>query len=296
MELLDYRPNRLARALMRDRSERIGILVYGQQWFANPFHGLILGGVADAISKTDYCLDLFVQSDVDISLTAEWRARRLDGIIVLPMRLSEETISAIDRTEVPVVVIDGWWESTSVRYITWDNAAGGALAAEHLIAQGHQRLGFLGAAADDYTSSERLKGYREAIRRHGLELNGAWVAQGDWTYARAYATASRWFSSPEHPTGVFAPSDTLALGVHAAALDRGLKVGDDVAIVGYDDAPIASQVRPAMSSIRQDGYAIGKASVDMLFRMIDGQDVASQTFPVELVVRESSKRRRAKEI
>lgn len=293
METLDYRPNRLARALMKDRSERIGLLVYGQQWFVNQFHGLVLGGIADAINKTDYCLDLFVQSDVDISLTAEWRARRLDGIIVLPMRLSEETISAIDRTEIPVVVIDGWWESQKVRFITTENTEGGKLAARHLIEMGHTRLGYLGAAADDYTSLERLKGFRVGIHELGLELDERWVAQCDWTYDRAYEVASRWFRESQPPTGIFAASDTLALGVHSAAVDQGLRVGHDVAIIGYDDSPVATQVRPALSSVRQDGFEIGTTSVDMLFRMIDGEDVPSRKHPVDLVVRESSNVRQA---
>lgn len=292
MTRLDYRPNRLARALMKDRSERIGLLVYGQQWFINPFHGLVLSGIVDVINKTDNCLDLFVQSDVDISLTAEWRARRLDGIIVLPMRLSEETISAIDRTEIPVVVIDGWWESERVRFITAENVAGGELAALHLIQNGHTRLGYLGAAADDYTNLERLKGFREGARQRGLHLDDAWVAQRDWTYQWAYTTASRWFSEANYPTGIFAPSDILALGIHSAAIDRGLRVGHDVAIIGYDDSPVATQVRPAISSIRQDGYEIGKTSVDMLFRMIGGEDVASRKHPVKLIARESSRSKR----
>lgn len=290
MEMLDYRPNRLARALIKDRSERIGLLVYGQQWFVNPFHGLLLGGIVDAINKTVYCLDLFVQPDVDISLTAEWRARRLDGIIVLPMRLSEETISAVDRIEFPVVVIDGWWESESVRFITSDNVAGGEIAAKHLMDLGHTKLAYLGAVDDDYTNLERFKGFKAAIERRGLRLDERWVAHRDWTYDSAYEIASRWFEAADHPTGIFAPSDTLALGIHAAAIDRGLRVGDDVAIIGYDDTPLATQVRPTISSIRQDGYEIGKASVDMLFRMIDGEDVASRKYPVELVVRESSGR------
>lgn len=288
MEALDYRPNRLARALMKDRSERIGLLVYGQRWFVNQFHGLLLGGIVDAINQTDYCLDLFVQSDVDVSLTAEWRARRLDGIIVLPMRLSEETISAIDRIEFPVVVIDGWWESEKVRFITSDNVSAGEKAAEHLIDLGHTKLAYLGAAADDYTNLERLKGFKGAVQRRGLRLDERWIAQRDWTYESAYEVASRWFAAGDYPTGIFAPSDTLALGIHAAAADRGLRVGQDVAIVGYDDTPLATQVRPTITSIRQDGYAMGMASVDMLFRMIDGEPVASRKQPVELVVRESS--------
>lgn len=288
MEMLDYRPNRLARALMKERSERIGLLVYGQQWFVNPFHGLLLGGIVNAISQTDYCLDLFVQSNVDISLTAEWRARRLDGIIVLPMRLSEETISAIDRIEFPVVVIDGWWESETVRFITSDNVAGGEAAAQHLMDLGHTNLAYLGAADDDYTNLERLKGFKSAVERRGLRLEERWIAQRDWTYASAYEVAMRWFAAADYPTGIFAPSDTLALGIHAAAIDRGLRVGEDVAIVGYDDTPLATQVRPAISSIRQDGYQMGMASVDMLFRMIDGEEVASRKHPVQLVVRGSS--------
>lgn len=292
MEILDYRPNRLARALMKGRSERIGLLVYGRRWFVNPLHGLVLGGIADAIAKTDYCIDLFVQPDVDISLTAEWRARRLDGIIVLPMPLSEETISAIDRIEFPVVVIDGWWESENVRFITSDNVVGGEIAAEHLIDQGHTRLGYVGATVGEFANAERLKGFQQVVRRRGLSPDDVWVAQRDWSYEWAYEVASQWFAKPDHPTGIFAPSDTLALGVHAAATDRGLTVGRDVAIIGYDDTPVATQVRPAISSIRQDGYEIGQASVDMLFKMIEGEEVSSRKHPVQLVVRESSESRR----
>lgn len=288
MAQLDYRPNRLARALMMDRSERIGLVVYGPRWFLNQVHGSLLSGIADAINQTNYCIDLFVQSDVDISLTAEWRARRLDGIIVLPMPLSEATISAIDRTEIPVVVIDGWWESESVRFITSENYTGGLLAARHLIERGHTKLAYLGAVPRDFTNRERLNGFKEAAKRASIELNEKWIVEGDWTYDTAYKNAKAWFETGSYPTGIFAPGDILALGVYAAATECGIKIGEDIAVVGYDDSSVATQIRPTLSSVRQNTHEIGKASVDMLFRMIEGEDVASMEFPVDLIIRDSS--------
>jgi len=209
----------------------------------------------------------------------------------IPESTAKRVRKAIEAFRAPVIVIDKRWNSNRIRFVSSENHDGGRLSGHHLLQGGCKRIAFVGAE-HDHTSHERQRGFEAALAEADVNLAPEFKANAHWHFEMSYQAAANWFSlSPgARPDGVFCASDTMALAVINAALDKGLAIPEDVSIVGFDDIPLAHQVRPKLTTIRQDPHRIGRRAVEMLFAMIGGGMVEDDYIPVELIVRESSRR------
>lgn len=194
-----------------------------------------------------------VTSDADVdhwlrSLTAS----RTDGVILVLTELSSAHRNRLAALQVPVVIVDPVGQpDPEVLSIGAANWAGGLTATEHLLGLGHQRIATITGSPAVLCSQARLDGYRAALERAGLAIDPALVKTGDFHYESALAAASELLSMAEPPTAIFAASDVQAMGVYEAARQHGLRLPDDLSVVGFDDVPMAQWMAPPLTTLRQ---------------------------------------------
>jgi len=286
---LGYRPSSTARSLSLGRSQAIGVVA---PFFTTPSVVERLRGVSHSAGGRGYGLMLF---DVE---TPEQRADafrefarhdRVDGLLVISLPLFDEEVDALERDGLPVVMVDTG--HPRVPNVVIDDARGGELAAEHLVERGHRRIGFVGdvpANAFGFTSSEqRRRGFRRALRRAGIEPRPQDERLGRHGREEARALAADMLSAGDRPTAVFAASDTQAVGVLEAAQELGLRVPEDVAVIGFDDIEMAAPL--GLTTVRQPLRESGARGVEMLLAGIaGGRPPGGDLAPLTVVARRTT--------
>ncbi|RPI97657.1 MAG: LacI family transcriptional regulator, partial [Chloroflexi bacterium] len=183
---------------------------------------------------------------------------------------------------------DDW----SIAYVDIDGSAGVRLAVEHLLAQGHRRIAALGWPEESRVGSDRLSGYWAAMETAGISIDPAWVKRGAGEYEYGYVAALDLLDLParRRPTAIVTVFDLIAVGAMQAVQDRGLTVGHDVAITGFDDMPVILYLRPGLTTVRQPVWEVGERVVNILVCLLEGRDPGPQhiLLPPGLVIRESS--------
>jgi len=303
MDRLGYHPNAQARGLTLKRANTVGVLV---PEFDSPFYGPILDGIHAALAKCGYQM---LVSCVGQNITRKvtyvqlLRERKIDGALILtPREVDVEPIRALAGDNFPVVLVDGMIDAP-VSSVVIDNFDGSVQATHHLVSRGHSRIALLSGPADLPESQERVRGYSYAMREAGLEPHvlhafgysaesGAAIASqllAAHSASQAYQDPTA-ATRPGLPTALFCASDNMAIGVMQALYDAGIRVPDDVSIVGFDDVRDASLVRPALTTVRQPMQDMGAAGAAKLLRLISGEEtgVMKLVLRTELVVRQSS--------
>jgi DNA-binding LacI/PurR family transcriptional regulator len=286
---LGYRPSSTARSLSLGRSQAIGVVA---PFFTTPSVVERLRGVAERARDHGYGLMLF---DVETpeqrtAAFAEFaRHGRVDGLLVISLPLFDEDVEALARDRLPVVMVD--IGHPRVPHVVIDDVRGGELAAEHLLARGHRRIGFVGDEPDSrfgFTSSEeRRRGFRRALRRAGIRSAADLERRGRHGRAQARALADGLLRRPDRPTAVFAASDTQAVGVLEAAQALGLRVPEDLAVIGFDDIEIAEPL--GLTTVRQPLRQSGARGADLLLGAIAGASPpAAPLAPLEVVARRTT--------
>jgi LacI family transcriptional regulator len=219
------------------------------------------------------------------------RARASDGVILVTTALDPDLHAELRRLHVPAVVVDpAGVPDLDVPTIGATNWAGGVSATEHLTRLGHRRIGFVAGRPGLWCSRARLDGYRAAIEAVGVSLDPDLVVQGDFDYASGFEGATCLLALPEPPSAVFAASDQMALGVYEAVRKRGLRVPEDVSVVGFDDLPQACWSSPPLTTVRQPLAEMGMLGVRTVLRLLNGEHLESAKVELatEVVVREST--------
>lgn len=229
------------------------------------------------------------------SSTRQWldnlRTRASDGAVLVTTDLDSALHSELRRLHVPAVVIDpAGVPDLDTPTIGATNWAGGVSATEHLSRLGHRRIGHVAGRPGLWCSRARLDGYRVGLEMAGLGLDPDLVVEGDFSYESGFRAAERMLSLPEPPTAVFAASDQMALGVYEAVRRRGLRVPEDVSVVGFDDLPEASWSSPPLTTVRQPLAEMGTLAVRMVLRFLHGEVIESPRVELatQLIVREST--------
>ena len=212
------------------------------------------------------------------------------GVIVVTSSLSPEQFAAFQAAGVPLVVIDPVDVADGVPSVGATNWVGGLTATEHLIALGHRRIAVLGGRPDTLCARARVHGYHAALEAAGIPPDDRLVRYGDFEFELAYRSTSDLLDLDDPPTGIFATSDTQAFGVVEAARVRGLRVPQDLSVVGFDDLSISRWAAPPLTTVRQPMAAMGQVACQALLRLADGEPLASSRVELatELIVREST--------
>ncbi len=225
------------------------------------------------------------------SWTSGLASHDTDGVILVTSRFTSEQIGQLRGAGIPLVVVDPVnpppSELPSVGATNW---AGGLVATEHLVQLGHRRIGAVTGPADYLCSRARTDGYRSALESAGIGFDPALVRDAEFRHEGGFRGGSELLDLPERPTAIFAGSDQQAFGVYEAARQRGLRIPQDLSVVGFDDLPIAPWVSPPLTTVRQPLADMGAAAASMLGNLIAGMPLRSTRVELstKLVIREST--------
>ncbi|NUT32473.1 MAG: LacI family DNA-binding transcriptional regulator [Hamadaea sp.] len=227
--------------------------------------------------------------------TREWmqnlRARATGGVILVTSDIASPLYAELRRLSVPVVVIDpAGVPSLDVPTIGATNWAGGLRATEHLLGLGHRRIGFIAGPPSLLCSRARLDGHRAALEAAGLPVADELIRQGDFYHESGFTGAAALLDLADPPTAVFASSDQMALGVYEAVRRKGLRVPEDVSVVGFDDLPEVRWSSPPLTTVRQPLAEMGLLAARTVLRLAQGEQIESPRIELatELVVRDST--------
>ena len=268
---LGYVPNSLAQSLRTQRSNTIGLI--GDEIATTPFAGkLVLGAQEVALARDAVVLVVSTgyQRDVENREIAELLRRQVDGILYASMFHRQVELPA-QLASVPTVLVNAECATPGVPWVTPDEVAGGRDAAEVLLAAGHRRLGFINNVDDIPASAGRLEGFRTRAAEAGVLPADVTVVTAETTPAGGYAAATELLTSERRPTAIFCFNDRLAMGAYRAAAELGLRVPEDVSVVGFDNQEyVADGLYPGLTTIELPHFDMGVWATENLFDQIDG--------------------------
>ena len=289
---LGFVPNPVARGLAGGRTLSVGVVT---QAIDSPFYGIALRGIEDELDKAGYSA-LFVSGHWNAVEEARCidalRARRVDGIIVLTGRLSDATLRNCAKT-VPVVVTGRTLKAPGLVSLNFDNVAGARMATEHLIALGHRRIAFITGDPAHPDAIEREQGYRAALEAAGIAFAPSLVAPGQFHEESGRLAMEHLLQARQRFTAVFAANDQMAFGAALALHQRGLRVPDDMSLVGFDDLAASVYTLPPLSTVHQPGYELGSLAATSMLQLLSGAKPKVEVPAPRFMARESSARPRA---
>lgn len=301
---LDYTPSAAARTLQSRRSHVVGVLLEtgaGHPDLMHPFFQQVLVGLKHGAGALGYDLLLFATDEPGNGFggTHSYLRRAghhgVDGVVVMGYDPSDPEMRKLVASGLPCITIDADPGEPHCGYVMSENRDGAVQAVRHLHELGHERIATIAGPARTSPGAARLEGYREEMKRLGLEVRDEYVIEGDFYDETGYRATRQLLGLAEPPTAVFAASDLMAAGALRAASELGIRVPEDLAVVGFDDIAIAGLIQPSLTTVRQEMHAIGEAAAEGLGRMIDDPktEPVRQTMPTRLVVRSSTGAQRA---
>ena len=296
---LGYIPNRAARALAGSRSDAVALVIpeTEKRFFAEPYFSEIVHGVGGALADTDLQLLLtLVRTEKERQRFLQYaRARRIDGVLLVSVHGSDPLPDLLAGMEMPTVLSGRRSGDESVSYVDSDNTGGARAAVRHLADSGRRGIATITGPLDMYVAQCRLRGYEEAVR----DTSGApeisrtpdtsWIAHGDFTEESGRRAMAELLERHPGLDAVFAASDLMAVGALHTLRAAGRRVPEDVAVVGFDDSPVAQHTDPQLTSVRQPVEEMGRTMARVLLEMINDSSAAWQhvVLRTELVQRAS---------
>lgn len=286
-----YRINSRARSLRTQETRTIevviGISESNRQHFSDPFFSQIITSIGDALAENGFDLLLSRAQPWGEGLLADSLAvKRADGVIIIGQGRNPDALNRYAERHKNVVVWGAKIPGRKYAVVGGDNVLGGALAGKHLLRNGRRRLVFLGDV-NHVEVGLRHSGLVTALTGTEVSSNQTLMLSMPFDSASAYEATRRLFEGEVRHDAIFAASDLMAIAAIRALADLGIRVPDDVAVIGYDDISLASYVTPGLTTIRQDTSAGGRALVESILAILSGRTPVDTTLPTELVVRQS---------
>ena len=288
IEEMGYEASLVAQSLRNHQTNVIGILVADLE----PFSAELLKGAGDAIRGTGFELVVY-SAGGRVGDNVGWERRylsRLSGTLIDGAVLVTPTVVDV-HYGAPVVAVDPHTGPSGQPTIDSDNLTGARLATEHLLALGHRRIAMLTGRPDLLSAQLRERGYREALAAAGVPIDGQLIRVGAYDPALSAQEAAHLLALPDPPTAVFAANDLSAIATIEVAQAAGLRVPEDLSVVGFDDIPEASQSSPMLTTVKQPIRTMGERAVELLIRLIRGADEPADThimLATSLVIRGST--------
>jgi DNA-binding LacI/PurR family transcriptional regulator len=285
IEELGYRPNTAARALVTKRSGIIGIIG------ANIAHygpSSIQRSVQEAARAAGYFTSLVPLTDVtreELREALDHLARQaVEAVVVITAQAEALAVVQSEEAGVPMIIVEGDLSGRGLS-VGVDQIDGARQATQHLIDLGHRAIDHVAGPMPWTEAKGRLIGYENAMQAAGLTPRAHW--EGDWTPARGYEIGCE-LARKHDATAIFVANDQMAIGVLHALAEAGLQVPRDISIVGFDDIPEAGYLNPALTTVRQDFYAVGQRAIDLVTATLGGSTTNVSLLPPELIIRNST--------
>ena len=293
---LGYEPNIIARQLQKQRTDTLALILptFGPR-FSDPFFSEFLAGVGNEAARHGF--DLLVSTcapgdEEAATYLKNIRSRRVDGFIIVRTRRQDARIAILQEYGYPFAAFGRVEGSNDFPLVDEDCELGIRLVVDHLVEAGHTRLACIAAPSDLMLAHYRLKGFVDALETHGLPVDAELIIEGNLTQQSGREVGEQLLSRSDPPTAIVTCNDLMALGAMSAAQERGLVVGRDVSITGFDDIPPAEHAHPPLTTVRQPVYRIGGVVCQMLVKVIKGEEIQERQVILQpsLVVRQSSGR------
>ena len=288
-EAHNYIPNYSAKSLVLSKSYNIGLFfsTLKKGTTASFFHEVIMG--VNSIIKDKYSLSVKgIDGYKNFSLLSK---RYFDGIIMMSQSSDDdEFVQHVLGEEIPLVVLNRDLNKPQITTIIAEDQTGAFKATEFLINKGHKKIGIIEGKENFRNNQKRKQGFLEAMQKHGLKLNPRWTERGNFDLGTGYMAMRKLLQHEELPTAVFCFNDDMAVGAMKAAYEKGLRIPDDISIMGFDDSGYAPFLNPALTTVKRP---IEKISIDGTKKLLDqienNKILANNTFfiPTELIVRDS---------
>ncbi|MEB7448044.1 LacI family transcriptional regulator [Arthrobacter koreensis] len=287
---LNYVPNRAARTLASRRTYTITLLVpeSTSKVFADPFFATVVEGVAKYLNSTDYMLNMVTSSEANPCKTQRYlMGGNVDGVLVVSHHSGDHSWEHLSDALPIVFAGRPLLNAADSYYVEVDNEEGALAAVERLISTGRQNIATIAGPQDMPPGVDRLAGWRGGLHQAGL--SDALVEYGDFTVASGAAAMQRLLARGKPLDGVFAANDQMAAGAHSVILKHGLRIPEDIALVGFDDDQFATGVEPALTTVHHPIAELGEKMARMLVELIEGRAAERVCrLPTSLVVRESA--------
>lgn len=287
-----YSPNAIARGLVKQSTNTIGLLVPD---ITNPYFPEVARGVEDEASKENYNIFL-CNTNWDLIKEVDYfnllLAKRVDGIIIAPV--SDDTTKFVEKftDRLPIVFLGTRLDGEKYNYVVIDNIKGGEMITEYLIGLGHRKIAFIGGTKDSSTFSDRVKGYKNALIKNNIDIDEKMVNICGYRRIDGSNAIKVMAKESNVPTAIFAVNDLVALGIIDAAEEIGLSIPQDISLVGFDDIPYASLPKIRLTTVSQPKDHIGREAVRILLEKIENKNNNTglqRIIQPELIVRSSCK-------
>ncbi|HEU4323993.1 MAG TPA: LacI family DNA-binding transcriptional regulator [Roseiflexaceae bacterium] len=290
----NYTPHAAARSLAGSRTDIIGLLIPRTAGviFADPFFGCIIQSVTETCSSMGYYLMLsMITAEMEESFyNRTLRSRHFDGIILLSSDVDDPLLPLLIKDQMPFVLIGSHPYFQNLTTIDADNREGARAATAHLLELGHKRIGTITGPLQMDSAIARRDGYKRALLEAGIPIVPELIISSDYTQEGGYHAAQYLLRQTVRPTALFVGSDTMAMGVLRACHELGLRIPQDIALVGFDNLPTAQYANPPLTTVNQPITEMGATAVRVLIERIKNTryDHRQLRLPTHLVVRESS--------
>jgi LacI family transcriptional regulator len=286
---LGYIRNAAAVALRTKKTGTIGAVIADNR---NPFYAEVLNGIEEAAREKNYHIILantqrdYQKEEEVINLLL---AKRVDGLLITPVQDRDDDIKNLIDANIPFVVVGRDFENIEVDAVYNDEVKGGFLATEYLIKKGHKKIASINGFLHKSPAKGRLEGYKKALKKYGIPFDDALVTVGDIDVKDGYERTKQLLEKGLNFTAIFAYNDMMAFGAMQAIKEKGLRIPEDIGLVGYDDIPFASLISPPLTTIRLKKQDLGVESVKLLLSRINGNRKKTKKvmLGVELQIRES---------
>ena len=287
---LNYSPSFVARSLKYNSTRTIGMLVTKS---TSPFFAEVIQGVEKYCYRQGYSM-ILCNTEGDLVKQKEYlrnlSEKRVDGILVMCSDLNQDLLALLEKKkDLPTVIMDWSQENIHTDKIEDNAELGGYLATKHLIDNGHTKIGCISGSFNKVTCQQRLQGFRRALQEANIAENSDWILEADFECASAVAATKQLLKSTEMPTALFCFNDSMALAAIATLHQKGVRVPQDMSIIGYDNIDMAAFFSPPLTSIHQPKYQLGEKATQLLLDKINNNELEQQVIELtpELVVRKS---------
>lgn len=290
IEKLGYRPNAVARGLASKKTTTVGVVIPD---ISNAIFAEVARGIEDIANMYHYNIILCnadKRKEKEIRVINTLLEKQVDGLLFMGGAVTDEHIMAFKTSSVPIVLCATSDENTDYPSVDIDHASAARDAVKALLDQGHRRIGMIsGTLQDPLIGYARFQGYKTALEEAGLQVDDDLVRIGNYRYESGAETARYFLELQDRPTAIFAANDEMAIGAIHAIQDAGLKVPDDISVIGLDNTRMASMVRPQLTTVAQPMYDIGAVAMRLLTKLMNKETVEDDRVILqhELVTRQS---------
>ena len=285
---LNYQPSSAAQSLARGKTNVIGLLIPN---LTDPFIMEVVDSVDRELEKKGYFLALSVIDKSDDSTVRSnflFHHDRVDGILILTPVFEDDYVTSLKNKSIPFVIMDNQLFPFTVSSIVVDNFKGGYDVTRHLLELGHLKFGCIGGPEEFLSAIHRIDGFNAALAEVGIEpyKNN----RGEFDITTGYDVTKKWVEDKELPTAIICGDDHIAFGAIDALRENGLRVPEDVSVVGYDNHPFASKLHPHLTTVKQPAIEIGVKGVEALFNAMNGKEKQHVVvkLPPELIIRHTT--------